>query len=727
MYRLITHSALLLVVAFTGYALPEAPAADAPPRDAPKKLPRRTGHDAFADALAFNRRTLVGAYDKSGRRDPKWDGPARDLLEKTAQGFTTYRHNIFYWSVPQPPDAERLELGRRAVDAGCDDPLVLYCYAMVQPEARHDRRLALMRKAAEGLAAPGYPRLRLYAAASRVANLTRDEAERKAARQTAEAARIDMVCQPLDDAARRALALILNDDLNVPAQRKAARALADALDARQDADPWVRDVFAGRLEIALAWDARGSDTIDKVTPPGYKSFQRHLADARARFTRAWKLAPQLPEAPSEMIIVAMGAGDELGEDPMQWFERSTDAQVDYDKAYGFMYDALLPRWGGSHEKIQDLAMACADTGHFDTLVPWFFTWGMQAINRDVLDYAEVYSDPDRYATLVKVCEGYAAALEGKKQWPSQTSGKGSVDYYKTYHAAVAWKTGKYDEAKRVLDGLGVDRVDARPFRQLGPVDSRDAVSEVYAMAGPHAPALREARGAHDAGDAAAAAKAYAVVMAKLDDKDPALPYVRARARAADAAVKLAAGEWVDVQPVDTLAGWRPVSGTWRLDADGALVGLPQVGGWADKQSVIAWTGALFAADDAFEIAGHFELVERPNHDTGGAGALLIRDDSEARNIVQIDRDDNMVYYWGLGPRSPKFPAQVGIANDFVVRYDRKTVTTEVNGRPVGEPVRLTSTYFDDGLRTGVAARTHSEVRFTGLKLRRISRPAVDTK
>jgi hypothetical protein len=51
----------------------------------------------------------------------------------------------------------------------------------------------------------------------------------------------------------------------------------------------------------------------------------------------------------------------------------------------------------------------------------------------------------------------------------------------------------------------------------------------------------------------------------------------------------------------------------------------------------------------------------------------------------------------------------------------------VNGRPVGEPVRLTSTYFDDGFRTGVAARTHSEVRFTGLKLRRISRPAADAK
>ena len=717
MRRLILAVCVGLVVSCTFDVSSTAAPVDPAPQGNPAKPPRSTGHDAFASALAFNRRTMVGAYDRVGKRDPKWDEPARALLEKTALTFTCSGHHWFY-APPQPTVAERRELARKALDAGCEDPLVLFCCAIVQDKP--DRELELLRRAYEGLKAGDYPPLRLYPAAKRFANTTGDEAERKAARETFEAARIRMLSQPLDDGARRVLALILNEDLNFPAARKSAQALADALDQRPDADPWVRDVFAGRLEIALAWDARGSGTIDTVTRPGYKSFQQHLADARARFTRAWKLAPQLPEAPSEMIIVSMGAGDELGEDVMVWFERATDAQVDYDKAYGFTYDALLPRWGGSHEKIQEVAMACAQTERFDTLVPWFVEWGMQAINRDVHDYGEVYSDPVRYGTIVKVTEGYAAALAGKEQK--------EADYYKSYHAAVAWRTGKYDEAKQAMDQLGEGaRVDARPFRQLGPADSRDAVSEVYALAGPHAAALREAQAAGDGGDDAGAAKRYAAVLGKLPDKDPARLYVRARDRAADAAVKLAAGEWVDIQPLDTLAGWRPVSGTWRLDPDGALVGLPQVGGWADKQSVIAWTGVLFARDDAFEVAGHFELVPRPNHDIGGAGALIIRDDSEARNFVLADRDDNVVYYWGFAKPQPMFETSVGLANDFVVRYDRKTFTMQLNGKPVGDPIRLTSNYYNDGFRTGVAARAHSEVRFTRLKLRRISHAAADAK
>src|SRR2546423_310736 len=99
---------MVVGLAFNVETRAATPGEAAPQEKADKtaKVARNTGHDTFAQALAFNRRMLVGVYDKSGKRDPKWDEPARALLEKTAAGFATYRHHALYWSVAQPHDAE---------------------------------------------------------------------------------------------------------------------------------------------------------------------------------------------------------------------------------------------------------------------------------------------------------------------------------------------------------------------------------------------------------------------------------------------------------------------------------------------------------------------------------------------------------------------------------------------------------------------------------------------
>jgi hypothetical protein len=356
-------------------------------------------------------------------------------------------------------------------------------------------------------------------------------------------------------------------------------------------------------------------------------------------------------------------------------------------------------------------------GRYDTRVPEFFEFGIQTINRDVNDWARVYADRHNYDTVVKVMEGYAAALATKN--PKKAA------WYKSYHAAAAWRTGKLDEAKKVLNEQG-EAADPRPFQRMGSSDGKVAISQVYAYSGPHAAAVRQADAARQNGDDATAAKAYAAVLEKLDEKDPARRYVSARSRAADAVVKLAAGEWVDVQPVDGLAGWRQVTGTWQVDADGALVGRPHIGGAADRQKVLAWTGAVFGEDEAFEIAGHFEFVGEPDAKVGAAGALIVADDFGARGFVILDRDKaKAVFYFGTNP--PMAETEVGAGNDFLVRYDHKTFTLEANGKPVGRPFTMTGEKFAGGLYAGVGGVGTAPVKFTKLKLRRVVKPEANEK
>jgi hypothetical protein len=75
------------------------------------------------DALRWNRATLREVYDKLGKRDPKWDEPARQALDLAARHFAQQVK-------PVVAQAEIMDQAAKAVEAGCDDPMILYLYAV---------------------------------------------------------------------------------------------------------------------------------------------------------------------------------------------------------------------------------------------------------------------------------------------------------------------------------------------------------------------------------------------------------------------------------------------------------------------------------------------------------------------------------------------------------------------------------------------------------------------
>src|SRR4029077_1506910 len=104
----------------------------------------------------WNRRTLQGAYDKVGKRNPRWDESARKAMELAAWMF----------SEQVDPELTTLDINRpaqTAIDAGCDDPLLVYLYnrSLVGPKYPGPEEVIRRIKAsAKALAASHYPVIR---------------------------------------------------------------------------------------------------------------------------------------------------------------------------------------------------------------------------------------------------------------------------------------------------------------------------------------------------------------------------------------------------------------------------------------------------------------------------------------------------------------------------------------------------------------------------------------
>jgi hypothetical protein len=65
------------------------------------------------DWLAWNRQTLQGAYDAVGKKDARWDEPARKALDLAARHFSTQVD-------PEVTMSDVYTSAKAAIDAGCD-------------------------------------------------------------------------------------------------------------------------------------------------------------------------------------------------------------------------------------------------------------------------------------------------------------------------------------------------------------------------------------------------------------------------------------------------------------------------------------------------------------------------------------------------------------------------------------------------------------------------------
>ncbi len=661
------------------------------------KPPAYTWHDYRAQLLTLNRETLAGAYTKVGKHGP-WDDAVVKFLDRMAAYFTNGAVGDIYKKDPVK-HPELIATGKAVLDAGCKDPLVAYCYGVVLHDSgRAAEAIEHVRAAVDGLEPAGYPSMRIALAAARLRQLLPSKDGRAQLEAIIIRHYLQIASGRLDDLQRRLAASHITKALG-ERNRTDEVAFLDALRKRPDADPWVLNVLDGRLHTNLAWDSRGRDWANTVTKEGWQGFHDHLAKARDSLAAAYKLAPQLPEPALAMISVAMGDDSQLGEKIDTWFDRATAAQLDYTLAYDAMFNALLPRWGGSHAAIYDLGLRGMKTGRYDTEAPWQLIRAVEAIAADTGRGWGMLSQPTVYEALSHVSEQYAAAQKDQAAW------------YSTFHAALAWRAEKFVDARKLFDKLG-DRIDPTAFFRVGSKNPPAAIGHVYVMSGPTAEEADKAESALQRGRYEEALQAFRAIQSAPALHPRTKPYLDARIALADRRAKFERGEWIDIQPADaSLTDWHVASGAWNVDPDGQFLG----------RTAGRFTPTAFYAEplgSRVEIAG---IMQGVGAEGGLPGVTLGRGMFPGFNV---GFQCGQIFLFSGSDYRRSIPVAQGLEDmskpiEFTVSFDNGKLGATIAGKPVltnhGVPLdRVVD------LHLGVHVGTGGLARFCGLKVRKIS-------
>ncbi len=389
----------------------EAPATAPNPADYTQK-------DFYREVLAFNHKEMGETYQAKGHHDPRWDAAAADALETLAvydaQNSTAEVATPAFFPTPPISEKQLGDTAQKAIDLGCDDPLVYYARALSLIYLGQTREARpWLEKSAAAVAGSPYSALRQYRILNRKRLLTDDPAAQKAAWPAVEQACVRMAKGPfMNAAAHREVALDVFQALAWLPHEQYEPALA-RMAAAAGVDSWVLQNAQTELQIDLAWDDRSSGLASTVTPAGWKGFESHLAKAQTAAEAAWRAHPELPETSTAMIRIAMGASADSQDDVQKWFDRAIAAQPDYGRAYSALYNALEPRWGGSVDQIIAAGQKAADTKRFDTAIPWQYIVALTRIGEDKLGGdPKIFERPDLRTAEEGIINSYIARWKG---------------------------------------------------------------------------------------------------------------------------------------------------------------------------------------------------------------------------------------------------------------------------------------------------------------------------
>lgn len=687
--RTVTVTSLFLLLGSAGVQFAHAAGEAAPAGP-------RTWHEVRADARKFDKSILLSAYETHSLAKP--DPDVKAYLEAMAAWYADVLPRDLYSPPDVPTSEDASRRGHALIDKGIRHPLVLLSVGLTSYDLDEasPKTLALLGESMAAMRkAGGYPPHLISSAAWRLVRSLPPE-EAKDAQAALDEALPLIAISALDDPSRRVALDHLWRVLDRQKFEERER-LLQAWGAQPNADPWVLDVLRGKHHIRRAWDIRGSDLAFKVTEQGWAGFGENLKFAAEELTRAWRLAPEMPQAAHEMISVAMGGGPGVaGGTPTDWFERATAAQVDFYDSYNALCWALRPRWGGSREAMYNLGLHALKSRRFDTCIPLQFMEVVWQLADDREDHWAVLDDPDLYAKFAAMLDGYIVA-QAKKPLES---------WYRTLRAALAWRAGKYDEARRALDQL-TEPPEPEAFGRFNADRPAEALAEVYVLTGPQADAVRAAAKAEQQGQEEDALKAFETVKSKLPTDDPGGVYVNGHVRRLSRKFRLERGEWVEaVDPDEEHKGWDTISGKWHYLPDGTLVG---------RRSE-SWSGLAILNED---LGPRYEFsvdISAATPDLKWSPGLAFRGSQGAADMC-------------IGPAEVRFrnnyahtddAVKVHLSADYktvLMRFDNGKIDVSIDGKQIvtGYDTKATPENFHPGLMSGNPAGA----KFNNVRVRKL--------
>ena len=227
--------------------------------------------------------------------------------------------------------------------------------------------------------------------------------------------------------------------------------LAEKLRNSETADPWLKNVILGKVEIDLAWESRGNGWAKEVTQEGWKGFYKNLKNAEGYLKSAYEMYPARPEAAELMMSVKLGSGGLS--DRMEWFRKALDAQVDYIPVYHSLQHGFRPRWGGSEKLLMKMAAACLDAPIRNPRIQYMGLSTCITVNADMegFHWQNIYRLPGFREKVLRFAEELRAA--------------GEKDQADSINICIDTATGHYDEAEKRLNAMTEEKFNAA-FRKL---------------------------------------------------------------------------------------------------------------------------------------------------------------------------------------------------------------------------------------------------------------------
>jgi len=668
--RSVSDVLLWVVLGMAGTGLP-AVAGAAPIPAGPEA---RTHTDYNKATLTWNLATTLEAYQRVGRRDPRWDEAATKFLDMCARGLNK-----------SLTPAQFAEAGQAVLAAGCDDPLITAIVARsLDAAGQRDQALALSRRAVNGLKTTPYPRCRACNEAVYGVYLLSVAGQKDEAATTTLLAiqwLAEGAAEPLvTNGGQRQFLGSLRNAMSRTLKDK-QKEIFEAVRAQTGANPWIVNMTEATYREKLAWSTRGTGLAVDVTEDKWQGFEGNMRRAAECYAEAWRLHPEYPEPASDMIRVAMGGGVET-EAPRAWFDRAVAAQMDYQPAYDALEWALVPRWGGSVDELYDFGVECLATKRFDTCVPEQFYECVRLIARE--DHAgELWLRRGLYENMSTLMSGLSADSTIARPLP----------LWKTRQAGMAWLCGRYDDASALLKELG-EAADQKVFdAELG-FPLAMARSEVAAATGAMRQDVARAERLYHDGDAAGALPLFEQLVRASSDPD-AGPYLRDRVATLRREVAFAKGEAVDLSVPTDLAGWHQVYGSWAGRPDGGVENLPP------GHSLLACRMRL---SGGYELRGAIEWPEPDTSLPAGVALGLERGPGLFWTMLILQNSDGTAHLALNYKDKGKYTVAARPRHDLLIRVWDDQFTAYVDGQRILE---------DQDLLTGVFPAPGPLVGFGG--------------
>ena len=435
---------------------PDTPHVDNPDppgnRGAEKPIPqdRAKVERRERERLEWLRGTSVGAYEKVGKRNPRWDEAARKTFDLAARQNSQTDTEISTDEINKSAKA--------AIDAGCDDPLlvnIFYRTSGVTKDLPPDELIGRRNSSIKNLVASRYPAYRRAstlqgAGTLAIAGESPGEEEKNTAKADFNAALALLPESVATDERNEFWEEKWSDNLNalIAGYRKLGVTPMTAYEKVDTELAKIPELKVLRLRLRgdflfkLGWEARTTAFAPAVPAGGFETLEECLAEARKAYEESWNLRPDHAWTATALLDIDKAIGGDRATMEL-WFDRAMKADADRYGACFTKLDWLDPKWHGTAEEMVAFGRACRDTNNWQAGIILLAADAHHRLSTQISkDRKRKYlGSPETWGDIKAVYDEYL------KHFPDNNVARSK-------YAAFAYMAGKMTEADAQFQILG---------------------------------------------------------------------------------------------------------------------------------------------------------------------------------------------------------------------------------------------------------------------------------